>query len=109
MRQLAVYRNGIMAGILTQENRHNYLFEYHHNYLLDADSKAISLTLPKTQEIFQSEVLFPFFYNMLSEGVNRTLQCRFFKIDENDHFGLLANIAQVDAIGAVTVKPLEPR
>jgi serine/threonine-protein kinase HipA len=62
--------------------------------------------MPKTQQEYQSEFLFPFFFNMLSEGVNRKLQSRMLKIDEEDNFGLLAATAQHDTIGAVTVKPL---
>ena len=47
-------------------------------------------------------------FNMLSEGVNKQLQCRLLKIDEQDHFGLLSATAQYDTIGAITVKPIEP-
>jgi HipA-like protein len=43
---------------------------------------------------------------MLSEGVNRKLQCRLLKIDEDDNFGLLMATAQYDTIGAITVKTL---
>jgi serine/threonine-protein kinase HipA len=67
---------------------------------------AISLTLPKKEEKFRSNLLFPFFFNMLSEGVNRKLQSLYLRIDENDHFGLLAATAQTDTIGAITVKPI---
>lgn len=106
MRQLAIYRNNILAGILTEENRQDYRFEYDDKYFLSYDNQAISLTFPKTQRIFQSTFLFPFFYNMLSEGVNRKLQCMLLKIDENDNFGLLAKTSQFDTIGAITVKPI---
>lgn len=106
MRQLAVYRNGTLAGILTEENRQKYLFQYDDNYLLSSDSQSISLTLPKSKQVYISEILFPFFYNMLSEGVNLKLQSMTLKIDENDHFGLLAKTSQYDTIGAVTLKPL---
>ncbi len=106
MRQLAIYRNNIFAGILTEENRQDYRFEYEDEYFLSSDNQAISLTFPKTKQVFQSTFLFPFFYNMLSEGVNRKLQCMLLKIDENDDFGLLAKISQFDTIGAITVKPL---
>ncbi|MES2518983.1 MAG: HipA N-terminal domain-containing protein [Bacteroidota bacterium] len=106
MRQLAIYKNNIFAGILTEENRQDYRFEYDEKYLLFSDNQSISLTLPKAQQVFKSTFLFPFFYNMLSEGVNRKLQCRLLKIDENDNFGLLAKTTQVDTIGAITVKPL---
>jgi HipA-like protein len=106
MRQLAIYRNNILAGILTEENRQDYRFEYDDKYFLSPDNQAISLTFPKTHQVFQSTFLFPFFYNMLSEGVNRKLQCLLLKIDENDSFGLLAKTSQFDTIGAITVKPL---
>jgi serine/threonine-protein kinase HipA len=42
----------------------------------------------------------------LSEGVNKNIQCRLLKIDENDHFGRLLLTAQDDNIGSITVKPL---
>src|SRR5882762_4059848 len=102
MRQIAVYRNHIYAGILMEESRESYVFRYDDAYYADISKPAISLTIPKSQQEFRSPVLFPFFFNMLSEGVNRQLQSRLLKIDEQDHFGLLAATAQYDTIGAVT-------
>jgi HipA-like protein len=107
MRKLAVYRNKEFAGTLTEENREKYVFKYDDAYYSNTSKPAVSLTLPKSQQEYASPVLFPFFFNMLSEGVNRQLQCRLLKIDEEDHFGLLSATAQYDTIGAVTVKPIE--
>jgi HipA-like protein len=106
MRTLEIYRNGILAGLLIEENRKRYIFRYDDKYLMDENNPAISLTLPKTQKEYRSEFLFPFFFNMLSEGVNRKLQSVQLRIDEEDNFGLLAATAQHDTIGAVTVKPI---
>ncbi len=106
MRKMEIYRNGTLAGTLTEENRRHYVFRYDDNYFNDTDKPAISLTLPKTQKEYNSEFLFPFFFNLLSEGVNRKLQSSLLKIDEEDSFGLLAATAQYDTIGAVTVKPI---
>ncbi|MGB8192214.1 MAG: HipA N-terminal domain-containing protein [Chitinophagaceae bacterium] len=106
MRQLEIYRNGIFTGILTEENRKSYSFRYDNNYFSDTRQPPVSLTLPKTQQEYHSTSLFPFFFNMLSEGVNRRLQSRSLKIDEEDHFGLLSATAQHDTIGAITVKPV---
>ncbi|HRG69748.1 MAG TPA: HipA N-terminal domain-containing protein [Saprospiraceae bacterium] len=103
---MEIYRNGILAGTLTEENRQHFVFRYDDNYFTDTNKPAISLTLPKTQKEYSSQFLFPFFFNMLSEGVNRKLQCTQLKIDEEDNFGLLMAIAQFDTIGAVTVKPI---
>jgi HipA-like protein len=104
MRALKIYRNGILAGILTEENRQHYVFKYDDNYFNDTSKAAISLTLPKSKQEYRSKFLFPFFFNMLSEGVNRKLQSTQLKIDEEDNFGLLAATAQYDTIGAITVK-----
>ena len=106
MRQLEIYRNHELAGLLIEEDRHHYLFRYDDKYFANPGKQAISLTLPKTKQKYRSEILFPFFFNMLSEGANRQLQSRLLKIDETDHFGLLAATAQYDTIGAVTVKPV---
>lgn len=107
MRKLAIYKNKEYAGTLIEENREKYVFKYDEAYYSDTSKAAVSLTLPKSQQEYHSPVLFPFFFNMLSEGVNRQLQSRMLKIDEQDHFGLLSATAQYDTIGAVTVKPIE--
>ena len=106
MRVLEIYRNKELAGKLIEENRHSYIFRYEESYFSDPSKPAISLTLPKTRQEYKSSVFFPFFFNMLSEGVNRKWQCRVLKIDEADHMGLLAATAQADTIGAITVKPI---
>jgi HipA-like protein len=107
MRQAVVYRNGVIAGKLFEMSRNNYIFNYDDQYYADSSKPSVSLTLPKTKKEYQSGFLFPFFYNMLSEGLNRKLQCQQLKIDEEDHFGLLLATAQFDTIGAVTLKPIE--
>jgi len=106
MRSAEIYRNGILAGLLTQSQSRTYEFKYDSGYFTDDSKPAISLTLPKNQLVYTSEYLFPFFYNMLSEGTNRTVQLRQLKIDEKDFFGLLLATAQYDTIGAITIKPI---
>ncbi len=99
-----IYKNEV-AGILTQQNDGSYLFEYLETWVNDANKKPISLTLPKTEMPYLSTYLFPFFYNLLPEGNNKTMVCRHNKIDENDDFGLLTTAALYDTIGAVSVIP----
>jgi len=106
MRAMEIFRNGILAGLLTEENRKQYVFRYDDSYIIDSNLPPISLTLPKTQQEYRSSFLFPFFFNMLSEGVNRKLQSTQLRIDEDDNFGLLAATAKYDTIGAITVKPI---
>lgn len=102
---MEIYRNSNLAGELAEVNRKHYVFTYNAEYFNDTSKPAISLTLPKSQLTYESEFLFPFFFNLLSEGVNRKLQCTQLRIDEEDDFGLLMATAQYDTIGAITVKP----
>jgi HipA-like protein len=106
MRALEIYRNGVLAGVLSELSTAHYVFAYDLMYFTDESQPAISLTLPKTQRKYESEYLFPLFYNMLSEGANRKLQSLQLRIDEEDDFGLLSATAQADTIGAITVKPI---
>jgi HipA-like protein len=102
----AVYCNEVLAGILEKTNLGVYKFTYDPTYLAKKDNPPISLTLPKRNETYISDDLFPFFVGLLSEGVNKEIQCRLLKIDENDDFGRLLSTAGDDTIGAVTIKKL---
>lgn len=106
MRQAQVYSNGVLAGLLTETDSGKYIFCYDDSFLRDEKQTAISLSFPKKQREFFSEILFPFFFNMLSEGTNKVIQCQTLKIDENDAFGLLLATAHTDTIGAITVKKI---
>jgi len=106
MRKAAVYCNKVLAGTLTEVKHNHFVFRYDDSYFYDTTQPAISLTLPKTRQEYTSECLFPFFFNMLSEGANRNLQTRQLRIDEEDHFGLLLATAQFDTIGAIILKPI---
>lgn len=107
MRKAEVYESHILAGVLEQTDAGEFVFRYDEHYWADASKRAISLTLPKVKQEYRSPVLFPFFFNMLSEGANKRIQCLKYKIDERDHFGLLLATADKDTIGTVTVKRID--
>jgi len=67
MRQALVYRKGVLAGILT-ESEGEYTFVYNGEYLQREDSKAISLTMPLSDEPYISPTLHPFFDGLIPEG-----------------------------------------
>lgn len=106
MRQALVLLNNIVAGRLIETDEGRYVFRYDEDYLFNSELRAISLAFPKRKEEYVSDELFPFFFNMLSEGSNKALQCRTLKIDENDSFGLLLATAKYDTIGAITIQDL---
>jgi len=101
-----VFINDDLAGYLTKADN-GFIFRYDDVYYQDQRKKPISVTFPKTQQEYKSSYLFPFFFNMLSEGTNRRLQCRQLQIDENDYFGLLQATCNNETIGAVTVRPIK--
>jgi serine/threonine-protein kinase HipA len=107
MRSAEVYYNGELAGVLTEAFRHSFRFRYDDAWFINDNKPPVSLTLPKSSREFEEDYLFPFFFNMLSEGFNRKLQSKSLKIDEKDYFGLLMATAQYDTIGAVTIKPVQ--
>ena len=107
MREAAVFFKGEKAGVLTQLDDSSFRFQYDPSWVTDDRKPAISLTLPKTKEPYQSKFLFPFFFNLLPEGSNKRVVCKLNRIDKKDYFGLLMTTAKNDSIGAVTVSKIE--
>lgn len=102
MRQCKVLVHDKEAGLLQETDERTYLFAYDNGY----KGEPVCLAMPVREEPYRSDSLFPFFFNMLSEGENRQMQSLLLHIDENDDFGILLATAQEDTIGAVTVKPI---
>ena len=104
-RSAQVYYNGKPSGILTKAGN-TYRFTYDETYLNTPGSRPVSITLPLRKDVYESNVLFPVFVNMLSEGANKRIQCRMLRIDENDYFSLLLATASEDSIGPITIKEI---
>ena len=102
MRECKVYVHDAEAGLLQETDDREYVFTYHDDYQGD----PVCLSMPVRQKVYRSDHLFPYFFNMLSEGANRQVQSTLLHIDEKDDFGIMLATAQYDTIGAVTVKPV---
>ena len=102
MRECKVYVHDVEAGLLQETDDREYVFTYHDEYQGD----PVCLAMPLRQKVYRSDHLFPYFFNMLSEGANRQVQSMLLHIDEKDDFGIMLATAQYDTIGAVTVKPI---
>ena len=103
MRRCKVFVHDIEAGTLQENDTKEYVFTYKENY----QGEPVCLAMPVRKEPYRSNHLFPYFFNMLSEGSNRQVQSMLYHIDENDDFGIMLATARNDTIGAVTVKPME--
>lgn len=110
MRQCEVFVHRKKAGILTEtDGRREYLFNYADEYLADPGNPPVCLAMPLRKEVYRSAHLFPYFFNLLSEGENRVMQAALLRIDKDDDFGILIATAGFDTIGAVTVRPIANR
>lgn len=104
MRIVEVFYKDEVSGTLSQLDDGSFVFRYTDQWFETDNKPAISLTLPKNQQEYCSEHLFPFFYNMLPEGTNKQVVCFEMRIDTNDVFGLLLTTAKYDTIGAITIR-----
>ena len=102
MRQGKVYVHDVEAGILQETDAGEYVFTYNDGYHGD----PVCLAMPVRKAPYRSSHLFPYFFNMLSEGTNRQVQSMLLHIDESDDFGIMLATARHDTIGAVTIKPV---
>ena len=103
MRTGQVYYKNQLAGILSQLDDGSFNFSYDGQWLNDSSKPSISLTFPKNKIEFQSSTLFPFFVNLIPEGVNKRLICTKKRIDLDDYFGILLGVGGGDTIGAVKI------
>ena len=103
MRQCKVFIHDIEAGLLQEDDGGFFRFVYNTGY----SGVPVCMSMPVRETPYLSNHLFPYFFNMLSEGENRQIQSRMLHIDEDDDFGILLATAQMDTLGAVTVKPID--
>ena len=96
-----VYFNDLLAGTLVK-NRDGYEFMYDDKYISQPNVKPLSKTMPVSQKKYFSDKLFPFFENLLPEGVLLELIVTKLKIDKNNKFELLLRLGQ-DTVGAVSI------
>ena len=101
MRQAEIYRKGMLAGILTEDDG-EYRFCYDSMYLKREDALAVSLTLPLQTEAYVSPVLFPFFDGLIPEGWLLDVALRNTDISILDRMSLLLLCCK-DCIGSISV------
>ncbi|NCB40552.1 MAG: phosphatidylinositol kinase [Erysipelotrichia bacterium] len=89
------------AGTLTESDS-GYNFCYHADYLQTAGAEPVSLTLPLSDHVYSSDVLFPFFDGLIPEGWLLEVAQKTWKLDRRDRMGLLLVTCR-DCIGAVSI------
>lgn len=91
-----------LAGVLT-EDEHGFHFQYNPSYLQSTAAEPISLTLPLTDNEYNSKTLFPFFDGLIPEGWLLDIAQNNWKFNPRDRMEILLKVCQ-DCIGAVSIK-----
>ena len=107
MRQGIVKYNNIKAGLLTEEDNGEYLFEYDELYVQNYQNQFITFQMPVSLRPYRSKRLFPFFDGLIPEGWHLNIAAESWRINKNDRMGLLIACCK-NAIGAVSVHPVIP-
>ena len=105
MRSAKIYYQNTLAGILTETDDGEYVFEYDEAYVLSFPAQLITFTMPVTTRKYVSNRLFPFFEGLIPEGWLLDIASKSWKINANDRMGLLLACCH-NCIGAVSVQPI---
>ncbi len=105
MRQGKVYYKKDFAGMITETDEGEYIFQYDRDYVNQHPDQFICFTMPVIKEPYIDKRLFPFFEGLIPEGWLLEIASKNWKINSNDRMGLLLACCQ-NCIGAVSVIPI---
>lgn len=105
MRQGKVYYKNHLAGIITETDEGEFVFQYDEQYVNDYPQEFITFTMPVSNKPYTEKRLFPFFEGLIPEGWLLKIASENWKINRNDRMGLLLACCR-NCIGAVGVEPI---
>lgn len=105
MRQGKVFYKEYLAGIITETDDGEYLFQYDENFVKHHPDKFLTFTMPVVNKPYKDKRLFAFFEGLIPEGWLLDIASKNWKINQNDRMGLLLACCR-DCIGAVSVEPI---
>jgi serine/threonine-protein kinase HipA len=105
MRQGKVYYKDQLAGMITETDEGEYLFEYDSTYVTKHPKDFITFTMPVREKPYTGDRLFPIFDGLIPEGWLLEIAVKNWKINTGDRMGLLLACCQ-NCIGAVSVIPI---
>jgi len=106
MRSGRVFYKDCFAGIITETDEGDYIFQYDKQYVKEHPADFITFTMPVTDEPYTDKRLFSFFEGLIPEGWLLDIAAKNWKIKRNDQMGLLLACCQ-NCIGAVSVVSME--
>jgi len=106
MRSATIFYKDVSAGVLTETDEGDYIYQYADDYLINHPEQFITFNMPVVKDPYISNRLFPFFEGLIPEGWLLNIASKNWKINTNDRMGLLMACCQ-NCIGAVSVVPIE--
>ncbi|MDM1369886.1 HipA N-terminal domain-containing protein [Myroides marinus] len=106
MRRALVKYDSVDAGMLTETDQGEYVFEYLDSYIQNHSSQFITFQMPVIKQSYRSNRLFPFFDGLIPEGWLLNIASDSWKISKSDRMGLLLACCQ-NCIGAVSIHHLK--
>jgi len=108
MRKAKVYYKDYLAGIISESNEGEFIFQYDDKYVKEHPSEFVTFTMPVKDKPYTDKRLFPFFEGLIPEGWLLDIASKNWKISRNDRMGLLLACCQ-NCIGAVSVVPIHEK
>ncbi len=105
MRGAAVYYEEFLAGVLTETDEGEYLFQYDAQYVREHRDKFITFSMPVSPLPYREKRLFPLFEGLIPEGWLLDIASTNWKLKPNDRMGLLLTCCRA-CVGAVSVEPI---
>ena len=105
MRKGKVFYKDHLAGIITESDDGEYIFQYNKTYVQEHPEGFITFTMPVTVMPYMDRRLFPLFEGLIPEGWLLDIASKNWKINPNDRMGLLLACCE-NCIGAVSVIPI---
>lgn len=106
MRQATIYYKDEIAGILTETDEGEYIFEYDAAYRERRPRQFLTFTMPVDGGPYRGKRLFAFFEGLIPEGWLLEIATKTWRLNSNDRMGLLLACCR-NCIGAVSVEPIE--
>lgn len=105
MRHGNVYYKSDLAGVVTETDEGEFVFQYNALYVKNHPNDFITFSMPVTTKPYIEKRLFPFFEGLIPEGWLLNIASENWKINKNDRMGLLLACCR-NCIGAVSVEPI---
>jgi len=106
MRQAMIRYKDVLAGILTETDDGEYIFQYDTVYVQKYPNLFLTFSMPVIQTPYAADRLFPFFEGLIPEGWLLEIASKNWKLKTDDRMGLLLACCG-NCIGAVSVHDMK--